>query len=98
MPRKTFRYVYSLTQRDIDASIRAAKRAQRPTELGSSAPKYNPKPPKSKKRKISKELTSSDKGGAFGRDMSASRSKPSKPKPSPKGKAPGKAPRGRGRR
>ena len=64
--------------REIDASIRAAKRAQRPKELGSNEPKYSAKPSKVKRRKITTELRSSDKGGAFGRDMSTSRSKPSK--------------------
>ncbi|WFC94874.1 RNA helicase [Malassezia brasiliensis] len=60
--------------REIDASIRAAKRAQRPKELGVNEPKYKPKPSKPKRRKISTELRSSDKGGAFGRDMSSARS------------------------
>lgn len=64
--------------REIDASIRAAKRAQRPKELGVNEPKYKAKPSKPKKRKISTELRSSDKGGAFGRDMSSARGKPSK--------------------
>ncbi|WFD42951.1 RNA helicase [Malassezia psittaci] len=64
--------------REIDASIRAAKRAQRPKELGVNAPKYQAKPSKPKRRKISTELRSSDKGGAFGRDMNSSRSKPGK--------------------
>ena len=41
-------------------------------------PKYKAKPSKPKKRKISTELRSSDKGGAFGRDMSSARGKPSK--------------------
>ncbi|WFC98862.1 RNA helicase [Malassezia yamatoensis] len=67
--------------REIDASIRAAKRAQRPTELGVNAPKYQAKPSKPKRRKISTELRSSEKGGAFGRDMNSSRSKPGKMAP-----------------
>ena len=79
--------------REIDASIRAAKRAQRPKELGVNEPKYKAKPSKPKRRKISTELRSSDKGGAFGRDMSSARSKfkggaskPSRPsKPSARG-------------
>ena len=58
---------------EVDAAIRAAKRQQRPTHLGAPMAKMAQAP--KKKRKITTALRSSGKGGAFGSDMSSSRSR-----------------------
>ena len=57
---------------EYDASVRAAKRAARPKQLGVPEP---PKPSrgKAKKRKVTSALRSSAKGGAFGSEMSGGR-------------------------